>query len=61
MTEASQHALAERVAQLESERAIVATLYAYGNALDYGDRGGFSRLLHLRCCVRGDDATRARG
>jgi ketosteroid isomerase-like protein len=30
--------LAERVARLEDERAIVATLYAYGEALDYGDR-----------------------
>jgi len=41
VTETSELALADRVAQLESERAIVATLYAYGNALDYGDRGSF--------------------
>jgi 3-phenylpropionate/cinnamic acid dioxygenase small subunit len=30
--------LAKRLAHLEDERAIVATLYAYGEALDYGDR-----------------------
>jgi hypothetical protein len=30
--------LVERLARLEDERAIVATLYAYGEALDYGDR-----------------------
>jgi len=32
------NALAGRLARLEDERAIVATLYAYGTALDYGDR-----------------------
>ena len=41
MSEPSMAALAERVARLEDERAVVATLYAYGHALDYGDRGGF--------------------
>ena len=34
-------ALSERLDRLESERAIVATLYAYGHALDYGDRKEF--------------------
>ena len=34
-------ALAERLARLEAERAIVATLYAYGHGLDYGDRDEF--------------------
>jgi ketosteroid isomerase-like protein len=34
-------ALAERVARMEDEREIVATLYTYGRALDYGDRNGF--------------------
>lgn len=41
MTESSQHALAEQVARLESERAILETLYAYGSALDYGERASF--------------------
>jgi ketosteroid isomerase-like protein len=41
MTEPSPAELAERLARLEDERAIVATLYAYGEALDYGDRGQF--------------------
>ena len=31
----------ERLARIEDERAIVATLYAYGTALDYGDRDLF--------------------
>jgi len=31
----------ERLDRLEAERAIVATLYAYGSALDYGDREQF--------------------
>ena len=34
-------ALTERLDHLESERAIVATLYAYGHALDYGNRDEF--------------------
>ena len=34
-------ALAARVDRLEAERAIVAILYAYGHALDYGDRDEF--------------------
>jgi ketosteroid isomerase-like protein len=38
MPESRSTDLAERVAQLEDERAIVATLYAYGAALDYGDK-----------------------
>ena len=33
--------LAERLDRLESERFIVATLYAYGHALDYGNRDEF--------------------
>jgi ketosteroid isomerase-like protein len=33
--------LVQRLARLEDERAIVATLYEYGQALDYGDRGLF--------------------
>ena len=33
--------LADRLDRLEAERAIVATLYAYGHALDYGDRDQF--------------------
>ena len=33
--------LTERLVRLEAERAIVATLYAYGHALDYGDRDEF--------------------
>ena len=33
--------LAERLDRLEAERAIVATLYAYGHGLDYGDRDQF--------------------
>jgi hypothetical protein len=38
MSEAHASELAGRVARLEDERAVVATLYAYGEALDYGDR-----------------------
>jgi ketosteroid isomerase-like protein len=38
MSERYSDELAERVARLEDERAVVATLYAYGEALDYGDR-----------------------
>ena len=34
-------AMSERIDRLEVERAIVATLYAYGHALDYGDRDQF--------------------
>ena len=34
-------ALTERLDRLEAERAIVATLSAYGHALDYGDRDQF--------------------
>jgi ketosteroid isomerase-like protein len=34
-------ALAERLDRLEAERAIVRTMYAYGRALDYGDREAF--------------------
>jgi len=41
MTDPLMTALAERVARLEDERAVLATLYAYGSSLDYGDRGGF--------------------
>ena len=33
--------LSERIDHLEAERQIVATLYAYGHALDYGDRNQF--------------------
>src|SRR3954464_11370957 len=33
--------LVDRITRLEDERAIVTTLYAYGTALDYGDRGLF--------------------
>jgi ketosteroid isomerase-like protein len=33
--------LAQRLARLEDERAVMATLYAYGSALDYGDRRQF--------------------
>jgi 3-phenylpropionate/cinnamic acid dioxygenase small subunit len=38
MSEPHAAELAERVARLEDERAVVTTLYAYGEALDYGDR-----------------------
>jgi ketosteroid isomerase-like protein len=38
MSEPSPAELAERLARLEAERAVVATLYSYGEALDYGDR-----------------------
>jgi hypothetical protein len=38
MSEPQSAELAERVARLEDERAVVAILYAYGEALDYGDR-----------------------
>ena len=41
MSEPSTSELADRVARLEDERAVVATLYAYGTALDYGDRNLF--------------------
>ena len=41
MSEPSMAELTERVARLEDERAVAATLYAYGSALDYGDRGRF--------------------
>jgi len=41
MSDPSVAALAERVARMEDEREILATLYTYGRALDYGDRGGF--------------------
>jgi 3-phenylpropionate/cinnamic acid dioxygenase small subunit len=41
MSDPSMAALADRVAQLEDERAVVTTLYAYGSALDYGDRDMF--------------------
>jgi 3-phenylpropionate/cinnamic acid dioxygenase small subunit len=41
MSEPTMGALAERLARLEDERAVAATLYAYGTALDYGDRGLF--------------------
>jgi ketosteroid isomerase-like protein len=34
-------ALSARLDRLEAERAIVQTMYAYGRALDYGDREGF--------------------
>ena len=33
--------LSQRLARLEDEAAIRSTLYAYGTALDYGDRGQF--------------------
>ena len=33
--------LVDRITRLEDERAIIATLYAYGTALDYGDRALF--------------------
>ncbi len=33
--------LSARLDRLEAERAIVETMYAYGRALDYGDRDGF--------------------
>lgn len=38
MPELSLAELADRVARLEDERAVESTLYAYGEALDYGDR-----------------------
>ncbi len=38
MTDSQIEELTERLARLEDERAIAATLYAYGTALDYGDR-----------------------
>jgi hypothetical protein len=38
MSEPRSAELADRVARLEDERAVVTTLYAYGEALDYGDR-----------------------
>jgi ketosteroid isomerase-like protein len=41
MSEPSAADLAARLARLEDERAVVVTLYAYGEALDYGDRGLF--------------------
>ncbi len=41
MSDAEIEELTERLARLEDERAIVATLYAYGTALDYGDRQMF--------------------
>ena len=41
MSDPSVAALAERVARLEDERAVLATIYAYGSALDYGDRDVF--------------------
>jgi ketosteroid isomerase-like protein len=37
--------LTDRLDRLEAERAIVATLYAYGSALDYGDRDRFLRCF----------------
>jgi hypothetical protein len=33
--------LADRLGRLEDERAVVATLYRYGDTLDYDDREGF--------------------
>ena len=36
-----------------TRRAIVATLYRYGDALDHGDRDRVPRLLHVRRRVRG--------
>jgi ketosteroid isomerase-like protein len=41
MTDTTISALAARLARIEDERAIIATLYAYGTALDYGDRNRF--------------------
>lgn len=41
MPETSGEELAGRVARLEDEREVVATLYAYGEALDYGIRDMF--------------------
>lgn len=41
MSESYSTGIAERLARLEDERAVVATLYAYGTALDYGDRDLF--------------------
>ena len=35
------NALAERLDRLEAERDIAATMYGYGNAIDYGDRDRF--------------------
>ena len=50
MSDAKSAELAARVARLEDERAVVATLYAYGEALDYGDR-----KLFLDCFTPGAD------
>ena len=41
MPDAQTAKLTERLDRLEAERAITATLYAYGTALDYGDREQF--------------------
>ena len=41
MTETDLTALVARLDRLEAERAIIATMYAYGRALDYGDRDAF--------------------
>jgi len=40
-TDATVDDLRERLARFDDERAIVATLYRYGDALDYGDRDEF--------------------
>jgi hypothetical protein len=44
MSDLSSSDLVRRLVRLEDERGIVATLYAYGEALDYGDR-----RLFLEC------------
>jgi 3-phenylpropionate/cinnamic acid dioxygenase small subunit len=41
VSESDVQALAARVERLEAERAIVETMYAYGRALDYGERDTF--------------------
>jgi 3-phenylpropionate/cinnamic acid dioxygenase small subunit len=41
MTDSLIRELTGRLARIEDERAIIATLYAYGTALDYGDRDLF--------------------
>jgi ketosteroid isomerase-like protein len=41
MSDPTIEALCARLERLEAERAIVDTMYAYGSALDYGDRERF--------------------
>jgi len=41
MSDATMETVLARLEQLEAERAIVDTMYAYGSSLDYGDRDRF--------------------